>query len=79
MARRKSSTLARRYGHSMSGGAAARVKRFVVENPEATAAALGGTVGTIFAGAPVAVAAIVGATTGVIGQKLVKACREGAE
>ena len=74
--RRGRSALARRYGHSLSG-AMSRARNFIADNPEAAAAALGATVGATFAGIPAVAAAVVGAATGVVGQKLVKACREG--
>lgn len=79
--RRRKSALARRYGHLAVDRAevrsvGAKVRAFIAENPEVTAAAIGGTVGTLAAGSPVGIAAIIGATTGVVGQKLVKHCRE---
>jgi hypothetical protein len=77
--RRRRTALARRYGHFSLDGGLARVRGFIADNPEVTAAAIGGTVGTIFAGIPQGAAAIVGATTGVLGQKLVKHCRQATE
>jgi hypothetical protein len=72
------STLARRYGHSLSK-ARAHTRAFIADNPEATAAGIGAAVGATFAGIPAAAVALVGATTGVVGQRLVKACREGRQ
>jgi len=48
------------------------VRSFIAENPEMAAAMLGGTVGAIAAGISPAAAAVVGATTGVVGQTLVR-------
>jgi outer membrane lipoprotein SlyB len=75
--KRRRSKLAKRYGRFSAKDvrlAADRLRHFIERNPEVAAAALGGTVAAISAGAGVGpgTAAIVGATTGVVGQTLTR-------
>ena len=80
--RKRKSALRRRYGraHGHFGiadirAAGGHVRQFVAENPALTAAALGGAVGATAAGISPGAAALVGAATGVVGQKMHTRCK----
>jgi len=75
--RRARGALTRRYGHAAIERARGRVRGFIAANPEVAAALLGGTIAAVAAGVSPAAAAVVGATTGVIGQRVVRHCKEG--
>jgi hypothetical protein len=76
--RHRKRALARRYGHFSQvdiDAGVGRVRAIVAENPTLAAAAIGGTVGALAAGASPVGAALVGVLSSVTTQQVLKASR----